>query len=426
MACEKVRIGSEAEARLHLQPVVLGADIFGYTLVREFNRVYGLRSIVLATADVKFTSSSRFCDYRIVEGIDQEDVLVDYLLELGEELARTGRLGIVIGAGDWYARILSQHKPELERWLCVPYIDFGLLDLITQKEAFYQACEELGMDYPAPWYLPCDEPDPSFDPHAFPYPLIAKPSNSAKWHYAEFEGKKKVFEVEGPDELARIYEGACGSCYDAKLVIQDFIPGADAGLHSVTTYSDAEGNLVMSCMGQVVLQDHAPSAIGNPVLICDKRVEHVLEQAARFLKRFGYRGFANFDVKYDPRDGSYRFFEVNTRAGRNTFYVTLAGVDFVRLYVRDFAIGETLERHDATKPFCYSVVPRKVVERTVDDPELRERVLGMYDSGLAQSPLSYQPDTLAHRLWSEVNLRHQVQKFKKYVWDTGGRQAASD
>ena len=285
---------------------------------------------------------------------------------------------------------------------------------------------ELGMDYPATWYLPCDEPDPSFDPHAFPYPLIAKPSNSAKWHYAEFEGKKKVFEVEGPDELARIYEGACGSCYDAKLVIQDFIPGADAGLHSVTTYSDAEGNLVMSCMGQVVLQDHAPSAIGNPVLICDKRVEHVLEQAARFLKRFGYRGFANFDVKYDPRDGSYRFFEVNTRAGRNTFYVTLAGVDFVRLYVRDFAIGETLERHDATKPFCYSVVPRKVVERTVDDPELRERVLGMYDSGLAQSPLSYQPDTLAHRLWSEVNLRHQVQKFKKYVWDTGGRQAASD
>ena len=36
----------------------------------------------------------------------------------------------------------------------------------------------------------------------------------------------------------------------------------------------------------------------------------------RFLKEVGYRGFANFDIKHDERDGSFRAFEVNTRRGR--------------------------------------------------------------------------------------------------------------
>ena len=419
-------ITTEQDVREKLVPVVLGGDILGYSYVREFHRVYGINSILLATADVKAASSSKFCDYRVVEGVDQESSLISYLMDLGDSLFAQGKVGILVGSGDWYARIFSQNKAKLEERFVVPYIDFDLLDDITQKERFYAICEELGMDYPTTWRFECAERDETFDANSFTYPLIAKPSNSARYHYAEFPGKKKIFEVETADELETIYSNLVASNYDRELIIQDFIPGEDDGIHSVTTFSDDEGNLVMSCMGQVVLQDHAPSAIGNPVVIRSKRVESVIGQAARFLKHVGYHGFANFDVKYDPRDGSYRFFEVNTRPGRNTFYVSLAGVPFVKLFVEDYVLGHKIEPVKATDPFLYACVPPLVVRRTVKDETIKAEVLEAYKSGLAQFPLFYEPDSLEHWFWAEVTYHNQIRKFKKYVWDTGGKQAAVD
>ena len=47
----------------------------------------------------------------------------------------------------------------------------------------------------------------------------------------------------------------------------------------------------------------------------------MLAQARTFLAATGYRGFANFDVKVDPRTGVFRFFEVNPRIGRNNYYI---------------------------------------------------------------------------------------------------------
>jgi D-aspartate ligase len=419
-------INSLDDVRERLVPVVLGGDILGYSYVREFHRVYGINSILLATADVKAASSSRFCDYRVVKGVDQEESLISYLMDLGDELAAKGKVGILVGSGDWYARIFSQNKAKLEHRFVVPYIDFDLLDQITQKERFYSICEELGIDYPKTWLFDCADRDATIDADQFDYPLIAKPSNSARYHYAEFPGKKKIFEVQTPDELRTIYHNLQESSYDRELIVQEFIPGEDDGLRSVTTFSDDEGNLRVSCMGQVVLQDHAPSAIGNPVVIRDARVESVVEQAARFLKHVGYHGFANFDVKYDPRDGSYRFFEVNTRPGRNTFYLSLAGVPFVSLFVEDYVLGHQIPVTVAGDPFLYACVPPTVVRRTVKDPALRDDVLARYHSGMAQFPLFYDADSINHWFWAEVTYYHQIQKFKKYVWDTGGRQADAD
>ena len=410
-------IASEDDVPARLQPVLLGGDILTYTWARCFHQTYGLRSIVLASSDAKAISRSSFVDYRTVEGIDRDEVCLAELRRVGAELVAQGKVPLVLGTGDWYARTLSMHKPELSEWYVVPYIDFDLLDEITQKERFYAICEELGIPYPKTWTYDCSDPKVVIPAEEFTYPVIAKPSNSARYHYADIPNKKKVFTIESAAELTELFTNLQKSCYDRELVVQDLVPGADDGLRSITCFSDANGDVRVWSTGHVLLEDHMPTAIGNPVCILLERNDLIAEQAARFLKHVGYRGFSNFDVKYDPRDGSYRFFEVNTRPGRNSFYMTLGGADIVRLIVLEFVLGAPIPEQVACDEALYTVVPSYVVRRTVADPALREKALDLYRRGKASNPMFYGPDSLAHKFWARLQYLNQIRKFKRYVWD---------
>ena len=410
-------ITTDADVSARLQPVLLGGDILTYTWVRCFHHTYGLKSIVLASSNAKAISASKFCDYRIVDGIDQDEVCLAELRRLGAELVAAGKVPLVLGTGDWYARTLSQHKDELQEWYVVPYIDFPLLDEITQKERFYAICEELGIPYPKTWSFNCADPSVEIPADDFVYPLIAKPSNSARYHYADIPNKKKIFTIDTPAELRELFGNLQKSCYDRELIIQDLIPGADDGLRTITCFSDAQGNVRAWSTGHVLLEDHMPTAIGNPVCILLERNDEIAGQAARFLKHVGYRGFSNFDVKFDPRDGSYRFFEVNTRPGRNSFYMTLGGANIVQLIVDEFVLGREIPQQVACDEALYTVVPRYVVGRTVKDAELRQRALSLYDQGKAKNPMFYKADTYAHGFWARLQYVNQIRKFKRYVWD---------
>lgn len=159
---------------------------------------------MLAGADIKYSSASRFTDYHTIEDIDKEQRLMEWLH------AHAGHFDaqpvVIAGASDWHVRNLSKHKQELEELgYVIPYIDFDLLDDITQKDRFYARCDRLGMPYPKTIVVPfSDSYDDSVlagtsmrvvrekrELSGLSYPLIAKPSNSADWHYADIPGKTK-------------------------------------------------------------------------------------------------------------------------------------------------------------------------------------------------------------------------------------------
>ncbi len=417
MADSASLISTEQDVRERLAPVLLGGDILTYSCIRSFYSAYGVHSLVLAGFDAKIISRSRYAELRIVPDVDQDAVAVDALRKVGQELVSKGKVPLVLGTGDWYARTLSQHKEELSQWFVVPYIDFPLLDEITQKERFYQICEELGIDYPKTWVFNCADPEAEIDTESLVYPVIAKPSNSARYHYADIPNKKKVYTITTPGELAELFDNLKQSSYDRELIVQDRVPGADDALRTITCYSDATGDVRVWSTGRVLLEDHMPTAIGNPVCIMLERNDEIAGQAARFLKHVGYHGYSNFDVKYDSRDGKYRFFEVNTRPGRNSFYMNIGGVNFVTLAVDDLILNRKIERRVACDEGLYTVVPRVVVNRTVQDPEARRRACAMFDAGKDQNPLFFATDTPAHSFWAHAMYANQVRKFKRYVWD---------
>ena len=417
------RINTAADVKDNLLPVLVGGDILTYSYVREFYRAYGLRKcIVLATQDIKVISSSTFTDYRLREGIHDPEVLCCELESIAREVNGAKTL-LLLGSDDVHARIFSSNKERLERaGYVVPYIDFDLLDDITQKRRFYELCEELGIAYPKTWYFDCSDSQLEIPVDSFTYPLIAKPSNSAQFQEADIPHKKKIYEIQDAAELERVWKSIRDSDYSNQLVIQDFIPGGDENIHTLTLFADENGDTVMGAGGTVCLQDHDPTALGNPLCIMGEKVDAIYEAGATFLKAVGYHGFANFDIKYDPRDGSYRFFEVNTRCGRNTYYLSLAGCNFVTLFVEDFILGHKITPRYANNPYLFCCVPEYVLKRSMPEGPVKEHALELYRATKDRYPLRFWSDTTIHNLWADVMLVNQIPKFKKFYWDTNGKQ----
>ena len=97
------------------------------------------------------------------------------------------------------------------------------------------------------------------------------------------------------------------SGYPDTMIIQDFIPGDDSYMRVLTNYSDRNGKVKLMCMGHVLLEEPPPHGIGNHAVILNEPCGPIAEKIKAFLEDIGYVGFSNFDIKYDSRDGSFRF-----------------------------------------------------------------------------------------------------------------------
>ena len=126
-----------------------------------------------------------------------------------------------------------------------------------------------------------------------------------------------------------------------------------------------------------------PKALGNHAAIITEYNEPLMTKLKAFLEDVGYTGFANFDIKYDSRDGSYRVFEINLRQGRSNYYVTGAGLNIARYVVEDRVLGSDLGPcvMNEKETFWHSV-PRAVVYKYVKDPAFVEKARRLVREGL--------------------------------------------
>ena len=393
-------------------PVILGADITAYSLARSFHEEYKIKSLVLSMSEGGYIANSDIIENRIFPHLEQKDVLVKHLIEIGEEFKGKKKL-IVLGCGDWYVRALIESKKELEPYYIVPYIDEELLNKIVLKDKFYEIFEELGLDYPKTYVYECGkENDLKFD---FDYPVIAKPANSAMYHYAKFEGKKKVFTFDNEADLRKMLTNLEGSSYDYKFLIQDKIPGDDTYMRVLTCYCDQNSKVRFASLGRTLLEDHTPTAIGNPVAIINEVNSDIVAAATKFLEHIGYVGFANFDIKYDERDGKYKFFEINVRLGRSNFYVTGSGFNTVKWIVDDYIYNKLDDYTVADNINLYTVVPKGVIMKYVPESDFKDLARRLFKEGKVTYPLIYKADkNLKHNFYARAALVNQFRKFKKY------------
>lgn len=393
-------------------PIILGGDITTYSLARSFHEEYGVKSVAVSMLKSIMISHSSIIENIVVPDMDSKEHFVQRLIEIAKRYP--GKKLLLMACGDWYVRMIVENRAALEEYYVVPYIGEELLNRLVLKDSFYRICDEVRVPYPKTFVYDCKDPQPlNFD---FSYPVIAKPASSAAYHYAKFEGKKKVFRMKSEEELSAMLDKLRASGYDYKFLIQDTIPGLDYNMRILTCYCDRHGKVRFFSSGHVLLEDNAAMGVGNPVAIINDVNREIMENARRLLEHVGYTGFANFDIKYDERDGSFRFFEINTRLGRSNFYVTGSGFNAVKWIVDDLIYEKDFDDEPViadNEDSLYTVVPKDVLMNYVKDDALRQRVKELYAKGCVHDPLSYRGErNLIRRLYPIYFMWKQRKKFR--------------
>ena len=395
-------------------PVLLGADLNCYSVARAFHEAYGVVSYAFGKYELGVTKKSKIVRFTAVPNLEHADVCLRLLRDFGEK--HRDHTMIVMGCTDEYAEFLIDHRGELEDLYLVPYMEKGLKNGLIDKADFYESCEKYGIPYPKTLIL---DHTPTVDellPGAlgFGYPLIVKPSSSIEYWRHPFDGMQKVYVAATPEEARGIIETIYASGYDRRIIVQDMIPGGDAHMRVLTVYSDKECRVKMMCMGHVLLEEHTPKGRGNHAAIV---VEELPETAARIramLEELGVRGFTNFDLKMDDRDGTLKAFEINLRQGRSNHYLTASGINVASLVAEDYVYCRPLEETLAGTPVFWHSVPKRVVYRYCEDDAMVETVRALDRAGKSATPLKYGYD-LRMNPWRWMFVRETLRRHhKKY------------
>lgn len=413
------------DAATVFRPVVLGGDIGAYSLARHFHENHGVRPTVVSAAATGLMARSQIMRHVSEPRLEDPDVLVEVLRSLAPD---DGVPALVLASADRLVSALVGVRDRLGAHVCVPYVEQPLLERMTDKASFSRLCKELAVPHPATVVADLASPDEP-DTGVLTFPVFAKAASTVAYHHVRFAGKSKGFVVASRTDLLDLLRRVREAGYRDSFLVQDLIPGDDSGMRILTSYADRSSTVRYSSFGQVLLEEHAPSAIGNPAAILTENDEASVEHARRMLSHVGWTGWANFDLKLDPRTGRTVFFELNPRLGRSNFYVAAGQFDPVGPYVREhlqaldpFVPGE---RTQAVPGHLFTVLPKQLLLRYLHDPALRERVRAAYRSGRVHNPLWYaaerDPRRLAYLAASHTN---QVRKFARHYPVAAARSRA--
>ena len=181
--------------------------------------------------------------------------------------------------------------------------------------------------------------------------------------------------------------------------------------------TDRNGKVRMMCLGHVLLEEHQPHGVGNHACIITEPNAELMGGVRKLLEDLHFVGYSNFDVKYDERDGSFKFFDFNTRQGRSNYYVTNRGFNVAKYVVDEYVFNRPFEPEFVTAQdeALWMVVPMGGVDKYVKDPELRAKVHRLDKEGKGADPSFMKGDFVFNRwlrMW-HTKLRH-FKLFKTY------------
>lgn len=407
--------------KIEFIPVLLGSDINVYGMARSFHEEYGISSVAIGKGILGPCTASKIVTVEVVEpNLEDDEVFVSTLLNFARRYEGTGKKLLLVPCGDNYIKLLVRNQDKLRGVYEFECIDEELLMRLSIKESFYEVCTEHGFSFPKT--TTC-----TFENHEnlelpFDFPVIIKPSNSVAYWNCKFPHKKKVFVAETREEFEAILTAIYSSSYKDHLILQEYIPGDDSNMRVMNCYCGRDKKVKLIALGNALLEEHSPEGIGSYAAIINGYDEKLNEMMKGFLEGIGYVGFANFDMKYDRRDGTYKLFEMNLRQGRSSFFVTAAGYNLAKWLVDDVVYHKDLPCTAATNKVLWTIIPKKIIFRYVKDEALKAEAKELIRQGKYCQSYYYKGDRSLKRWVHFVkNQYHYFEKYKRYFGNKGLR-----
>jgi len=401
------------ENNIDFLPVLLASDINVYSMGRAFHEAYGIRSLMVAREMSGAVLHTKILDYIEEPRLDENDVFMETMKKIYDRYGADKKL-ILIGCADHYVRLVVSNREELKDMFILPYTDMKTLDNIVLKETFYSLCSKYGLDY-ADTFI--HTPQTGYDYElSFGFPVVLKASDSVKYHKHKFDGFHKVFFINDREELDATLKKIYAAGYDDHMIIQDMIPGEDACIYDLHVYTGSDHKVKLMNFGNVVLEEHTPTAIGNNAATLVDYNEEVMHKIQNFLEGIGYEGLCDCDLKYDHRDGKYKMLEINIRQGRSHYRITGGGDNLARLIVDDYVYHKEIPGPKYVKDkFFWHAVPLGVVYKYVKDPQKVAEIKQLVREGRECQSLYYSKDmAFKRRFYLFLRSVNMYRKYKKY------------
>ena len=396
-------------------PVLLGSDINVYGMASSFYKQYNKKSIAIGKGILPVCKNSKIVHVEVVEPrLEEDDVFVETLLKFKENYPNDTLL--LVPCGDNYIKMLVRNQDKLKKDYVFNCIKNDLLESLNTKERFYEMCEKYDLPYPKTFICTKDNYENLEAP--FEYPMIIKPSNSVMYWNAHFEGKRKVFLAETEEEFRKILDAIYHSTYTDDLIIQEFVPGDDSMMRVVNCYSDHNGKVKMAALGKILLEECTPEGIGSYAAIISDYDKEIIDLVVNFLEKIKFKGYSNFDIKYDTRDNTYKVFEINPRQGRSSYFVTAAGCNLSKYLVDDMINNKDMKMEVCKNKILYSIIPKQIIYKYVPHENLKKEAKMLIDENkMFNSYMCDGDKSLIRRIKFFLNQLNYFRKYKKYFGD---------
>ena len=392
--------------------LIVGMDANAYYMARCYHEKYNKKAYLIGKNPIWFTDLSDIVITKYIGDLWNEEVFLEELKKFYMEHA--DKKILLVSSTENYIRLISNNKEKLSNMYYFNYPDSSIIDNIINKELFYKTYENSIISLPKTIYYDCSSNEEVSTP--FTYPVIVKAANVVSYRKLDFIGKNKIYKIENYEELKNTIELIKDGGYKDTLIIQEYIPGDDSHLFDAVIYSDKNGKVKRISFAQIGLQEHAKDMVGNAAIMINgfntfnADTSKIIEDIVKFSESIGYKGFAEFDLKYDSRDNTFKVLEINARQGRSSYYLTPAGCNLIEVMARDLIYNEELEFKVLDKEVMLTFIPKGIVKKYVVNNEFKKKALSMWKDRV--NPMKYDKDKNMKRNY--FLLRRDIKYFKDY------------